>query len=451
MLLPPARALSLALLARSCAAEWVQDRFAISFWVDPQVPEQDVDARFAEIAGANFTAHLGFNSGPNPYPPNPARVAAQLAAAAKHNLKSIPSICENCASPESCGVPYHSGGTCRDLKSEALWGYQLADEPSATLFPALRNWTQSIAAANPDALRFINLLPACAGEKFSGVKRLPMTYDEYVGNFTLVVRPQVLSMDSYPIFGQAEASIDQRIYRSNLATMRRHSLAAGIGFWSFFNCVPYSNHFDPTPAQLRWQALTALAYGAKGVLWYYYWSPYFAGTAGGGIILPTLNTTDPLLSARSYRPRPHYGHARTLNSLLKIYGGFLLNATSTGVYYVPDTSNVTATVQALQGCTVLAGIRSVALVNAKGKYLVGEFVLPEGEKAMLLQNQDDEHVLWSTVVFHPAAPQPHVQEVDPIHGGLRPLVDDSPWMDGISSGSNLAARACSFCRSWSTR
>jgi hypothetical protein len=46
---------------------------------------------------------------------------------------------------------------------------------------------------------------------------------------------------------------------------------------------------------------------------------------------------------------------------------------------------------------VLAGIRSVAPVNAKGKYLVGEFTLPEGGKAMLLQNQDEEHVLWSTV------------------------------------------------------
>lgn len=171
MLLPAV----LALLPFTCSAEWVQDRFVISFWVDPQVPVQDVDSRFEEIAGANFTAHLGFNSGPNPYPPNPALVAAQLAAAAKHGLKSIPSICETCDSPEFCGIPNRNGGTCRHLSSDALWGYQLADEPSATFFPALRNWTQSIAAANPDALRFINLLPACAGEKLSGIKGAPMT------------------------------------------------------------------------------------------------------------------------------------------------------------------------------------------------------------------------------------------------------------------------------------
>ena len=123
------------------------------------------------------------------------------------------------------------------------------------------------------------------------------------------------------------------------------------------------------------------------------------------------------------------------------------------VYYAPDTSNVTATAQALEGCTVLAGaenavfasqfyskteslprqardkhrensketrgfsagIRSVAPVNAKGKYLVGEFELPggEGRRAMLLQNQDEEHVLWSTLFFtlKASAPQVRVREM----------------------------------------
>jgi hypothetical protein len=113
--------------------------------------------------------------------------------------------------------------------------------------------------------------------------------------------------------------------------------------------VPYSDHFDPTPAQLRWQALTALAYGAKGVLWYYYWSPYFPGAPGGGIILPTVNSTDPLVNARSYRPGPHYEHARVLNSLLKIYGGFLLNATSTGVRATHHVHATRRRVQRLEG------------------------------------------------------------------------------------------------------
>ena len=74
---------------------------------------------------------------------------------------------------------------------------------------------------------------------------------------------------------------------------------------------------------------------------------------------------------------------------------------------------------------MLAGIRSVAPINARGKYLVGEFELPAGGKAMLLQNQDEEHVLWSTVFFtlKASAPQPHVQGAHFLHFVLKfPLI-----------------------------
>ena len=30
--------------------------------------------------------------------------------------------------------------------------------------------------------------------------------------------------------------------------------------------------YDPSEAQLRWQAFTALAYGAKGILYFVYWA-----------------------------------------------------------------------------------------------------------------------------------------------------------------------------------
>ena len=85
---------------------------------------------------------------------------------------------------------------------------------------------------------------------------------------------------------------------------------------------------------------------------------------------------------------------------------------------------------------MLAGIRSVAPVNATGKYLVGQFELPGpgAGTAMLLQNQDEEHVLWSTVFFtlKASAPQPHVQEVDPIHGGVRSPYNTYDCMYGNS-------------------
>ncbi|MBM3241393.1 hypothetical protein FJZ31_34365 [Candidatus Poribacteria bacterium] len=46
------------LLGRPDTRRFVQERFAISFWVDPPA-EEDMDARYKEIAEANFSLVLG--------------------------------------------------------------------------------------------------------------------------------------------------------------------------------------------------------------------------------------------------------------------------------------------------------------------------------------------------------------------------------------------------------
>ena len=39
---------------------WRQDRLAISMWVDPMVPLEQLDARYAELREANFTVCRGY-------------------------------------------------------------------------------------------------------------------------------------------------------------------------------------------------------------------------------------------------------------------------------------------------------------------------------------------------------------------------------------------------------
>ena len=106
------------------------------------------------------------------------------------------------------------------------------------------------------------------------------TYDEYVGSVVSTVKPDVLCMDSYPIFEidpvlNPSINITTEGYHRNLAVLRAHALAAGINFWNFFNAMPFNSHLAPTEGQIAWQAFTSLAYGAKGVLYFTYWSPGF--------------------------------------------------------------------------------------------------------------------------------------------------------------------------------
>ena len=72
----------------AAAAPWKQDRFAISFWVDPVVPPAQFDFEYNRIREANFTVLLGGFGATNPQ-----NVALQIAAAQKAGLAAVPSIC----------------------------------------------------------------------------------------------------------------------------------------------------------------------------------------------------------------------------------------------------------------------------------------------------------------------------------------------------------------------
>lgn len=196
-----------------------------------------------------------------PPPPGaltPPDVKAQLAACAGAGLLAIPNTCEGPTGPKS---------TCVGMASPALLGYQMADEPSVPAFPALAAWAASVSARSPGALRFINLLPNYASNGALGAD----SYADYLSQFIATVKPDILSFDHYPVFGpgSATATDDNATmagYIRNLAAVRAASQAAGIGFWNFFNAMPFNGRSDVTEAQMAWQAFTSLAFGSKGLM-----------------------------------------------------------------------------------------------------------------------------------------------------------------------------------------
>lgn len=190
--------------ATRAGQQWQQDEFWISFWVGPQVPLVELESRIAEVAEANFTGFLGFNGtrAQGAYEPSfPQRVAKEIALCDKYGLKCVPSL---------CGVPAvelpidNSNESCLQLGRDSpnFWGFQLYDEPSPRILPALGKWSAAIARARPDALRFFNLLPAAEIDAFPN----ETSYEAYVNNFVEIVKPQVLSMDFYTTFGSGSGA-----------------------------------------------------------------------------------------------------------------------------------------------------------------------------------------------------------------------------------------------------
>lgn len=352
---------------------FVQDRFGIGFWVGPPAGE-DMDARYREIAEVNFTFVIA--GGPR-----------LLEVCHKHGLMAIVDV------PHVAADQLPTGPAC--------WGYHLADEPGAAAFPDLRKRVDEIRAAQPGKLAYINLFPDYANAQQLGTP----TYDEHVQRFMKEVRPDVLSMDHYPMF---RPDADGREgYCRNLEVMRRESLAANVPFWNFFNVMPFGPHTDPTESQIRWQIYTSLAYGAKGVMYFCYWTPRGGEFPKGGAII----------TADGRRTR-HYEQAKRINAALKNLGPTLMKLTNESVHRVGHKEGSMA---------ALAGgpIRSLDA----GDYLVGSFRHADGRRAVLLNNYHFAFTAWPTVQFDgdPAK----IVEISPATGKEIPLLDDSPDMPGL--------------------
>lgn len=369
------------------AVRFIQDRFAIGLWVDPPVDDR-ADERYKEVAAANFTMVIGgFGA------PTPEKLREQIRLCEKYDLRLIP--------------------FCRDIppnelpESPAVWGYGLRDEPSAADFAELRKQVDAIRTHRPRRLAYINLYPNYAGPRQLGVD----TYEEHVSRFVSEVGVDVLSMDHYPIFKPDRDGRD--LYCENLETMRRHSLAAGIPFWNFFNIMPYGAHTDPTEDQVRWQVFTSLAYGAKGVMYFCYFTPRGHEFPKGGAII-----------AADGRRTRHWYQARRINEQVRNLGPTLMKLTSIGVYRVKPEDDPAAV---LEG-TPIVNIRR-ADVDPPNDYLVGVFRHEDGRAGVMLNNYRFAFTAWPTVEFR--APVDRVVEVDRWTGREIPVLDDSPDMDGL--------------------
>lgn len=378
--------LFVALVAGSCHAvcepvqRFEQDVFCIGSFIDPPIDENAV-ARYREMKEANFNVVMALIGSRTPE-----TLKRQVALSRRFGMKTIVG---------NAGLPDEQLPDARHV-----WGYFLRDEPSAKDFPALAERVAALRVARPGKLAYINLFPS-----YCDLERLGTpSYDEHVRRFVAEVNPDVLCMDHYPIMRPDK---DGRPgYLADLDTMRRHALAADIPWWNYFNTMPYGPHMDPTEAQLRWQAFASVAYGARGVLYFCYWTPTGDEFPKGGAIL----------TAEGRKTR-HYEQAKRINAKLGAWGPTLMQLTS-------------AQAGMIQGGKAAAVLAETPLVSlSEGEFVYGVLRHADGRRALVMLNHSTGYTAWPTVQFD--GPEAAVTEVDPETGRAVPLLDDSPAMPGL--------------------
>lgn len=240
----------------------------------------------------------------------------------------------------------------------AAFGYYLRDEPSAAVYPGLRRWVAAYAKAHPGGLAYINLFPNYASAAQMGVA----TYEEYLSQYVAAVKPRFISYDHYALMEDGSLRYG---YFQNLETVRRAALGADVPFWNIVLGNAHFHYAEPTPAGLRFQLYTTLAYGGRGISYYTYLTP----DVGNYRLAP--------LDQFGYRT-PTWDMLRQVNLQIHQLGPIYLQLRSLHVFHHGEVP---------EGCSDLRSSQLLARLEGDD-LLAGEFRGSDGREAVLLVNKD---------------------------------------------------------------
>lgn len=376
--------------------------FPISYWAGPPAEA----TRYQEVAECGFT--LAFAGGGTPEEGRQILDWAQQAGL--RVLLADPRIHRDL--PQQPEWERVVGAVVQDYgQHPALWGYYLTDEPSVAHFPNLAKLTRAFLERDPRHVPYINLFPNYAEADQLGTP----DYRAYVRTFVETVRPPVLSYDHYALLEDG----DRPEYFENLEIIRAEALRAGIPFWNIILAAALLQYRDPTPADLRYQVYTTLAYGGKGLSYFTYWT------------IDLENFRHGIISMYGQRT-DKFATVQQLNLEMQHLGPHLLGLTSTAVGHWPA---------APQGARRVSGEGLVAELDG-GQFVVGEFRDASERPWLMVVNRDRERSAYATLRLR--TPHREVQEVARSSGALRPIARDlgveavHPWREGVQVSFWLA-------------
>lgn len=165
---------------------------------------------------------------------------------------------------------------CSGYKSVA--GYYFKDEPSWESLPALKKrydfFKEVLHKYNSRQFIFLNLVGVDKDKHYNP----GLEYSAYVDSIAEMFHPGFISFDLYPILrypGEFNYRIRYEEYFRDFAALAAMREKYGIPFWSYCMTMEHSNtqgYYQPRPTEgmLNFEAFTALAYGAQGILYWTY-------------------------------------------------------------------------------------------------------------------------------------------------------------------------------------
>jgi len=252
----------------------------------------------------------------------------------------------------------------------ALYGYYLRDEPSSLLFEALGKISRELERQDPAHLPYINLFPTYATVDQLGTP----TYEDHLIRFMEITTPRLISYDHYALLKNGGTRPD---YYENMELVRAVSMRTGIPWWYVHHSGAYSGYREPTVAEMRWQVYTSLAYGTKGISYWYYWGREQEDDDRSGVV------------DSSGEPTRLYHILKELNAETRILGAVLLPLTCTDVCHVGE---IPAGAKRL-------GTDAIVQIPEDKPLMVGFFLSETDTQYVMIVNRDFSHATAFEATF----------------------------------------------------
>jgi hypothetical protein len=289
-------------------------------------------------------------------------------------------------------------------KNPAVYGYYVKDEPSASLFPLIAKIGSEIEKRSKKPW-YVNLLPTYA----SALSQLQSeSYDAYVRDFIKTCKPKYLAYDHYALL---EGGKYRPGYWENMnrfySIAKEHDLPVIPVIQSVANLV----YRDMTEADLLFQVFSHLAYGAKGIQYFTYFTPRLGNYRNAPIDQFGSKT-------------PTWYLVQKINRRLEILAPKLVDLKWVRSYHFGNPIPVEYGVVAADELSLVKAVKNYD--GTTPNVLIGELNDPSGANYVMVVNNDLSNSVNVAMTFKTTPKSMH--EFGRWSGKLEPWTGENAWL-----------------------
>ena len=356
------------------------EKFPIGFWNYAPIEVFD-EAKIQEWQDAGMTLTMGPEY--TATPENVAHMKKILDWAQARGIKLI--LCDprtHVSAPLAEDYAVRAAEVAADFSGHpATFGFHLLDEPDKDAFQPVCDAVGVAKRAAPQCHPFVNLLPWHVGaERRVGYE----DWGTYLDDFLKKSQAEFLCYDCYSQMLPEKSGLP--MYFRNLIQYQAAAKRAGVPFWTTILSVGHFHYRCPSEDDIRWQFNSAVAYGAQGILYFFF---YMRNPNDNYRLAPVDEFWDRTPSFESLK--------RINKGFVKRYGRLFLDLTFEKAMQWPE---------AVSGCGLFEPDDLIKEVST-GKYpvIISRFSDKQGRPWLVLVNNSTEESADPVIALNGAGTQ----------------------------------------------